>query len=182
VLKLARTNLEAHYYMARQPCTCGAVGFTGAGLHGAVATMGDDLISRYTGTCAGCGAPRQFEFQLPETVLPPPRRGVRFGGDEPSQLFDPGEWMALADEHARAVPADGGADSEAGARSLAIAAAAIDEILKFVPASADACPADAFASPRGRAVYDAEPGRFRRARLEAMRGALTPRGDAVPAD
>jgi hypothetical protein len=33
VLKLARTNLEAHYYMARQPCTCGAVGFTGAGLH-----------------------------------------------------------------------------------------------------------------------------------------------------
>ena len=168
-MKLARTSAEAHLYIAQQPCGCGGRGFAGAGLDSAVIEAGDDLASRYTGRCAACGVTRRFEFRLPDRPLVPPRPGLQFGGAEPSQLLDPGEWMAIADDHSRRVPAHGGAGQ--GQHDLAVAAAAIDEILKFIPPGGDACPAAAFTSARGRAGYDAEPGRFRRARLEAVRGA-----------
>lgn len=167
MLKLARTNAEAHLYMAQQPCGCGALGFAGGHLNSAVIVAHGDLATRYTGRCAGCGAMRCFEFRLPEEPLAPPRRGVQFGGAEPSRLLDPGEWMAIADDHAMRVPASGG--TAEGERANAVALAAIGEVLKFFPAGAEACPPEAFTSARGRAIYAAEPGRFRRVRLEAVR-------------
>jgi hypothetical protein len=51
--------------------------------------------------------------------------------------------------------------------SLATAAAAIDEALRFLPAGAETVPDSAFWSQRGAGVRAAEPGRFRRARLVA---------------
>jgi hypothetical protein len=48
---------------------------------------------------------------------------------------------------------------------LAVARAAVDEVIKFVPAGADAVPHDGFWTREGRAVRDAEPGRFRLERL-----------------
>ena len=100
---------------------------------------------------------------------------VRFGDDRPSELLDPGEWLAVADAYASTGPADTSQlDPESARRldaDLATAVAALDEVLKFVPAGADAVPVEAFWSDRGRAVHAAEPGRFRAIRLRAVRDA-----------
>ncbi len=88
----------------------------------------------------------------------------------------------MADAYASTGPADKSAlDPEAARRlrvDLATAIAALDEVLKFVPAGADAVPAEAFWSERGRAVHATEPGRFRAARLRAVRDAYA---DLLPA-
>ncbi|HWO24529.1 MAG TPA: hypothetical protein VNO30_37560 [Kofleriaceae bacterium] len=169
--KLARTNAEAHLFMDLHPCACGERRFA---RQSAVVTLDGDLASRYTGACARCGTERRFEFRIPQEILPPPVSGVRFGGPDPSELFDPGEWLSIADDHAARVPV--GAKLEGDARRTArhdldVAVAAIDEILKFAPRGAAEVPMSAFFTPLGRAIWDKEPGRFRRARLEAVRKA-----------
>ena len=172
VLPLARTNAEAHLYMDLHPCACGEIRFPRTS--SVITTPDGDLASRYTGTCPKDGAEREFVFRLPERVTPPPPDGaVEYGGSQPSELIDPGEWLAVADAYARSVPADTAtlaADGLVTARSMLVhAAAAVDEVLKFIPADADQVPADAFVTDRGRAAYTKEPGRFRRPRLEAVR-------------
>ena len=172
VLPLARTNAEAHLYMDLHPCACGEIRFPRAS--SVLTTPDGELASRYVGSCAQDGAAREFQFRLPERVLSPPRAGaVRYGGPEPSELIDPGEWLGVADACARSVPADTaalGADDRATAKSmLTHAAAALDEVLKFIPAGADRGPEVAFVSEPGRAAFAREPGRFRRPRLEAVR-------------
>lgn len=172
VLPLARTNAEAHLYMDLHPCTCGEIQFPRAS--SVVTTPGGELASRYAGHCPQDGAEREFLFRLPDRVLPPPGDGeVRYGGPEPSALIDPGEWISVADAFARSVPVDTAAlaaDGLVTARAmLAHAAAAVDEVLKFIPAGSDAVPAGAFVTDRGRAAHAKEPGRFRRARLEVVR-------------
>jgi hypothetical protein len=166
---LARTNEEAHLYMDLHPCACGESAFERSN---AVHATDDGLVSVYRGTCARCGAAREVRFRLPEQVQFP-TTPMRFGGEQPSELLDPGEWIAVADKLASvAPPGPALVDLEPrrrAARAVERAAAAIDEVLKFVPAGADAVPEDAFRSEVGRAVYAAEPGRFRRARLEAVR-------------
>ena len=156
----ARTNAEAHLYMDLHPCACGDIEFD---RQSAVITDGDALCSRYSGPCRSCGAVRTFVFELPETIRPIRGDGVDFGGDDPSRLLDPGEWLAVADYYAKLDP--GTYDD------LDIARAAMEEVLKFAPAGAERVPDDAFRTERGRAVRDAEPGRFRRVRLEAVLGA-----------
>lgn len=169
VTPLARTNEEAHLYMDLHPCACGETAFE---RKSAVHATDEGLVSVYRGTCARCGAAREFRFRVPEKVLMP-TTPMRFGGDEPSELLDPGEWIAVADRLANvAPPGPSIVDMEPrrqAARAVERAAAAMDEVLKFVPAGADAVPADAFRSETGRAAYAREPGRFRRARLEAVR-------------
>jgi hypothetical protein len=156
----ARTNSEAHLYMDLHACACGDIEFE---RQSAVMTDGDALCSRYAGPCRSCGAVRTFIFELPEAIRPIRGDGVDFGGSDPSRLLDPGEWLAVADYYAKLDP---------GTRDdLDIARAAIEEVLKFVPVGAERVPDDAFRTERGRAVRDAEPGRFRRARLEAVLGA-----------
>jgi hypothetical protein len=54
---------------------------------------------------------------------------------------------------------------------LAVAQAAVVEVIKFVPAGADAVPEDEFWTPEGQAVRAAEPGRFRLDRLLTTRDA-----------
>ncbi|OLB75139.1 MAG: hypothetical protein AUI14_21645 [Actinobacteria bacterium 13_2_20CM_2_71_6] len=172
-LPLARTNAEAHLYLSLQPCpVCGE---TRGRYRSSVVTVDGDLASRYTGTCPRCGAERVFEFRIPTEVLPPPVDRVRFGADEPSQLLDPGQWLAYADDRARRVPADRsglvGEELRAARHALATALAAVEEVLKFIPEGAEAVPADRFTTPEGRAVRDREPGRFGRARLAAVHDA-----------
>jgi hypothetical protein len=172
VLPLARTNAEAHLYMDLHPCECGEIRFPRTS--SVVTTPDGDLASRYTGTCPKDGAQREFVFRLPQQIMMPGRDGeVRYGGPEPSELIDPGEWLSVADAYARSVPADTAvleADGLATARSMVKhAAAAVDEVLKFIPADTDRVPETAFVTDRGRAAYAKEPGRFRRARLEAVR-------------
>jgi hypothetical protein len=172
VLPLARTNAEAHLYMDLHPCACGEIRFPRTS--SVVTTPEGEPASRYAGTCPQDGAEREFMFRLPERVLPPPPDGaMEYGGPEPSELIDPGEWLSVADAFARSVPADPASldgDGHAAARSMLVhATAAVDEVLKFIPASTDRVPEAAFVTDRGRAAYAKEPGRFRRPRLEAVR-------------
>lgn len=86
--------------------------------------------------------------------------------------FDPGEAIARADALSRDVPAEPPADSRARAAArakLTGALTAIERVLATIPAGADRVPAEAFHSAEGIAVFRAEPGRFRRERLEAVR-------------
>jgi hypothetical protein len=171
-LRLARTTEEAHLYMDLHPCECGELRFPRTSA--VIETSDGDLASRYTGTCPQDGAQREFTFRLPKQIMMPPRDGlVRYGGAEPSELIDPGEWLSVADAYARSVPADPAslaADGPAQARAmLNRAVAAIDEVLKFIPDGEDRVPEAAFTTDRGRAAYAKEPGRFRRPRLEAVR-------------
>jgi hypothetical protein len=176
VLPVARTNAEAHLYMDLHPCACGEIRFPRTS--SVVTTPDGVLASRYAGTCPQDGAEREFLFRVPERIPAPPQDGVVvYGGPEPSELIDPGEWLSVADAHARSVPADtaalaadGGAAARAAARAMLVhAVAAVEEVLKFIPAGADRVPEEAFVTDRGRAAYNREPGRFRRPRLEAAR-------------
>ena len=171
MLKLARTNAEAHLFMDLRPCACGERRFE---RKSAVVTLDGDLASRYTGACARCGTERRFEFRIPQEILQPPPTGVLFGGAEPSELLDPGEWLSVADDHARRVPVNAKLDGDAlraARHDLATAVAALDEIRKFAPPGAVEVPMSAFFTPLGRAIWDKEPGRFRLARLAAVRQA-----------
>jgi hypothetical protein len=99
--------------------------------------------------------------------------GARYGDGTPSELIDPGVWLAVADRYARRTPGDGtgldAATRRAARKDIAWAAAAVDEVLAFIPRGGTAVPAAAFTSEAGRRIRDREPGRFGRARLEAVR-------------
>lgn len=169
-LPVARTSAEAYLYMELHPCeSCGESAFEP---ENAVVAAEDDLASRYTGDCPGCGTRREFMFRLPDEILQSDPEHPRFGDDRPSELLDPGEWLWLADLIAQNTPAepDGLNDEERWqARvDLRSAAEAVGEVLKFIPAGADQVPVEAFRTERGRDVYEAQPGRFRRERLEVV--------------
>jgi hypothetical protein len=160
IFSVARTRDEAHLYLDLHPCEeCGSIDVTWD--NGLVDFEGE-LTNRYRGTCPGCGAEREYYFGLPEREVMPVGWPT-FGGREPSQLLDAGEWLWVADLTASNVPAD-----DAG-RALAIATAAVEEVLKFIPPGQDEVPDDAFWSDRGDEVRSAEPSRFRRDRLLIVR-------------
>ena len=111
---------------------------------------------------------------LPDEMLPP-MGGVVYGGAEPSTIIDPGQFLSVADDSAKSAPmsvADlDDADKARAKRKMAVAIAAVEEVIKFIPLGEDRVPPSAFFSDAGRQVYDAEPGRFRKPRLEAVLGA-----------
>jgi hypothetical protein len=171
-LQTARTNAEAHLYMELNPCdNCGESEFHP---QNAVIVADGDLASRYSGRCPRCDVAREFVFRIPADVILPDLEEPVFGEDQPSELIDAGEWLHVADVIARSVPAEPADGMTAEEQRLAridlrTAAAAVAEAAKFIPPGLDAVPADAIWSERGQAVYDDEPGRFRRIRLEAVR-------------
>lgn len=168
-LPLARTNAEAHIYMDMHPCVCGESSFA---RDSAVIEAAGDLASRYEGSCPGCGALRQFVFRVPEEVILPRPGAVVFGAGGSSELLDAGEWLFVAGRYARIAPAKVVPGTEAARvarQQLATAAAAMDEVLAFIPKGANAVPYKSLRSKRGRAVYKEQPGRFRRERLEVVR-------------
>jgi hypothetical protein len=159
-LPVARTHDEALLWLGRTPCD-GCATTSPDWEHGL--TQGDDgeLLIAYDTECSSCGREREYFFELPdrETGL------GAFGGPEPSELIDAGQWLALADQVASRVPKT---DQAARADTLALAAAAVDEVLKFVPAGEDEVPDWAFWTGEGRRVRADQPGRFRRDRLEVV--------------
>ncbi|MDQ3734956.1 MAG: hypothetical protein M3400_13370 [Actinomycetota bacterium] len=168
-LPLARTNAEAHIYMDLHPCECGTGNFHRAS---SVIEVDGDLASRYAGICRGCAKMREFIFALPENIMLPGPGKVFFGDGSPSQLIDPGEWMFVADRYARVAPANttpGTEEARTARHQVATAAAAMDEVLAFVPEGGDAVPYEAIRSERGRKVYDEQPGRFYADRITVVR-------------
>jgi hypothetical protein len=159
---LARTSAEAHLYMDFTPCeACGYLGFSGT--HASMLVDGR-VQSRYEGLCPRCGTERRFVFRVPDELRLPRQHEIEFGDRVPSELLDPGEWLVIADLASRRAPAP-------DAQDLQLAAAAIDEVVKFIPEGADAVPPEAFRTDTGRGRYAKEPGRFRRRRLEAVANA-----------
>ncbi|WP_238332567.1 hypothetical protein [Kribbella jejuensis] len=116
---------------------------------------------RCAGVCANCGAVREYLFSSP------PQLYDDFGGPEPSELIDAGQWLAFADQVAGLVAVDD--RSEEARAAMTLARQAVEEVVKFVPAAADAVPEDAFWTEAGRAVRALDPGRFRLERLLVIR-------------
>ncbi|GLV52650.1 hypothetical protein TBS_32140 [Thermobispora bispora] len=164
---IARSAAECHLYMDLHPCRCGNLDFEPAHW---LELNGEHLVARYEGTCPGCGTKRSFEFVLDPEIPPLP---PAFGGDRPSQIIDPGQFLYVSQQLASAVPADPaelGPDEDLweAKELLRTAIAALEEVLKFIPEGADRVPEEAFTSPEGWLIYQREPGRFRRRRLEAV--------------
>lgn len=126
-----------------------------------VVAVGNDLVARYD-LPAAAGAPAgQADFVLPDDKV---EAGTAAA---PAPALDAGQLMLLAERLA---------GPQAGAASLAEAVACVDAALQRLPAGQDAFEAAGFASPVGRALFEAEPRRFTRSRLVAYRDALA----AVP--
>jgi hypothetical protein len=164
---LMRSNEEAHLYLTLNPCPCGG---QDAHRDSGVRIEGETWIVRYTCVCEQCGRSRVAEFrQADEPVRPP--AGSWSVGEEPSELVDAGEWLAVSDLYAGAPGSPEGLD-EAQRRQaredLLSAAAAVREALKFF-ADDDTLPREALWSERGLRLYDADPGRFDQERLESLR-------------
>ncbi|MFD0586181.1 hypothetical protein [Dactylosporangium darangshiense] len=170
---LARTSAEAHLYLDLQPCVCGA---TRAQWRSQVRGLDGDLAREYEASCPQCGRDRRFVFRLPQEPPAPSREGADFSyGDGPhSELIDPGQWLGESDRLARSVPMlPAGADAAQRERfrfAIGRAAAALSEAARFAPPGASAVPEEACFTEAGRALFRAEPGRFRLDRLAAVRG------------
>lgn len=167
---LARTPDEAQLAMSLSPCSCGSADFVS---NVALFEIDGELVDRYSGACRSCGTHREFLFRVPPEPLVPLPGEFRFGDGTPSQLLDPGVWLAVADHYARLSPGDTSRLDAVGRRAawqtMTRAAAAMDEVIAFIPRGAARVPENAFSSPMGRQVRDREPGRFGRARLEVVR-------------
>lgn len=167
-LPVVRSRDEAHLYMDLHPCErCGSVDI---GWDSGLTDDEGEPARRYFGVCTGCQTPREFVFRLPERpALPGPDDLVFFGGPEPSQLLDAGEWALVASMgiHDGSAPLTGVATEDAERKqSFALGVAAFGEMLKFLPEGADEVPESAFWTPRGRAERDRYPAQFTRERLE----------------
>ncbi|MEV6281598.1 hypothetical protein [Kribbella sp. NPDC051770] len=153
---IARSLQEAGLYVELHPCECGAAGELTFG----VVERDGETLAVYEGDCPGCGRARRFEFRLPAE----PVAGPAYGGEEPSRIVDAGEFLWYSDratEQAFRLSAETDDDAVARGRSaLEVAAAALDEVRKFVPAGATAVPREAIGSELGQALYDADPDRF----------------------
>ncbi|GGV05348.1 hypothetical protein GCM10010260_48130 [Streptomyces filipinensis] len=160
----ARSSSEAHLYMDLHPCACGSGDFE---RRHRLEQHGNDLVAVYEGVCRKCGENRRFVFRMAEEIPPPP---PAFGGPEPSQIIDPGEFaeVAFRISESAGVRLLNTPESEHHKLRGAVAysVAAFEEILKFIPPGQDAVPAEAFTSERGRACYQRDPGKFARDLLE----------------
>jgi hypothetical protein len=165
-LPLARTAKEEHLYIELHACECGERNVT----HHRHATLQGDgyWASDHELTCPNCSAEREFIFRT--TDWPSwPESG--YGGPEPSEIIDAGQWLIIADLCASSVAATPSQVPDERAKQRAAMQMAVDalaEILKFIPDGESIVPDSGFWTPEGRAERHREPGRFRRPRLEVV--------------
>ncbi|MGW0363538.1 hypothetical protein [Streptomyces sp. NPDC002990] len=164
VMLRARSSLEAHLYMDLHPCACGGSDFE---RRHHLEQHGDDIAAVYEGACRQCDRNRGFTFVMADEIPPPP---PAFGGSEPSQIIDPGEFVDVAYRISRSAGLGllNSPDSEHHKYRSAVvhALAAFEEVAKFIPPGQDAIPASAFTSEVGRARYEREPAKFHRRIIE----------------
>lgn len=162
----ARSFSEARLYVDLRPCDCGTT--TPFDPEFSVEEVDGQPAVVYSGNCPGCGTERRFAFAgLPD--------GEGFGAGR-SSIIDPGEFLWVSDAATdRALSAATGpdaADRQAAQTAFETALAALDEVLKFVPAGAVEVPAELIGSELGRTLYDANPDRFQVERLEQRRAMI----------
>lgn len=174
-LPLARSTWECHAFFGLSRCpSCG-----GGGLemteHALRRTAGGD-VSDYTTACRRCEQELRFRFRRTDDEPPFPA----FGGDRPSELLDAGQYLELAEEAAGDVPDDpadidpdgpGDLTLEDAFEEIAIAVAAMEETLKFIPPGEFAVARDALWTDESRNRYDRDPETFQRRHLIAVLGA-----------
>ena len=169
----ARSHDEAMVYVVLRPCR--ACGEQIRDIDDESAEHDDAVLVEYTTTCRRCRNTDTYRFRLPRADGGPGTAEVYYGGAEPSRIIDAGEWLEFADR-----VATGGPVSPAGlspteraqaARAMAAAAAAVGEVLKFIPAGADRVPLTAVWTERGRSEFAREPARMRRVRMEVLEAA-----------
>ncbi|MBE4735140.1 MULTISPECIES: hypothetical protein [Streptomyces] len=160
----ARSSAEAHLYMDLHRCECGSGDFD---RQHRLELRGDVLVAVYEGACRQCERTRRFEFRMAEEVPPPP---PAFGGPEPSQIIDPGEFEAVAGRLAESTGIQllntPEAEHHQFRDAIAYVVAAYEEMLKFLPPGENAIPAGAFTSEVGKARYRRDPGNYDRDILE----------------
>ncbi|MEU9702684.1 hypothetical protein [Streptomyces sp. NPDC047981] len=161
----ARSSFEAHLYMDLHRCAeCGSGYFD---RQHRLEQHGDDIVAVYEGACRQCGTVRRFDFRMAEEIPPPP---PAFGGAQPSQIIDPGEFEKVAGRIAESAGVQllNSPKSEHYKLRDAVAytVAAYEEMLKFLPPGGDSIPAAAFTSEVGKARYQADPGNYDRDILE----------------
>ncbi|WP_285543537.1 hypothetical protein [Streptomyces lavendulae] len=155
---ITRSAQESHLYMDLHPCGCGANRFD---REHRVEDHEGVLVSVYEGACPECGRTRVFEFVFSDDqpVAPP-----AFGGPEPSRIIDPGEflWVSerLSTESSLRLLNTPPAEQREIRPSVAYGAAALEEVIKFLPEGADRIPRDLFTSDLGREKYEKDPSRF----------------------
>jgi hypothetical protein len=159
----ARSPDECQLYMELHPCGCGEEEF--AWSRHALEHRDGRLVAGYEGTCGRCGTARQFEFEVAAGYGEHPEPPA-YGGDEPSRIVDPGQFLASSQRAAAGVPphpdlVETGRLADAY-EAVEQAVAGIVEVLKF---GGDAVPEAAFTSDLGRRMHASDPGRFRRGRL-----------------
>lgn len=163
---IARSAGECRLYIALHPHDCGERSFPA---HSRVEKTEQGLVAVYEAECPRCQKVRRVEFLLDPELPPPP---PAYGGAKASAIIDPGEFLHVADEAAKRAPSAAIGLSleqvERAREQLAVAAAALEEVLKFIPPDKTAPPASAFRSEIGTEVFRKEPGRFERPRLQAV--------------
>jgi hypothetical protein len=156
--------------MQQQRCWCGQTGFL-VTQHALLVRDGVRLW-QYEAACTGCDTIRQFEFRAPAGPAPP---YPTFGGPAPSQLLDAGQFLRIATLVADQVPADPADLSthevDEAYEAISIAVAAVEEVLKFIPAGHTSVPRDALWETESLVDYDLRPDRFVRRGLMAILGA-----------
>ncbi len=170
VMPRARTLDEAHLYMDLTACPCGETDFE----REEEILSYDPPVVGFTGFCSGCGRPRRFTFLLADVPDAEADQPAWATGDDPSTIVDAGQWLVVA--HGLAAAADqarvaGPLDHERVAVVYGLlhsTAAAVDEVLKFLPPGADAVPDGAFWTEAGRAMRMRGPEWFTRDALRAV--------------
>jgi hypothetical protein len=157
-MKAARSSLECRLFIELNVCACGQ---TPGELAHRLVSRDDRLVALYEGNCARCGRSLEYAFPLADEIV----AADKFGGREPSQLIDAGQFLRESDRAARRV-----ADSLAPESLywLGRAIACLEEVLKWIPEGEERLPASAFFTEDGLRGSREEPGRFRRPRLVAV--------------
>lgn len=174
-LPYARSIAEEHLYMQLHPCQCGERRTT-AGYHASIEAE-QGLASEHTGICTGCGRNRRFVFRLPGMV---PQYSDRYGGPEPSQIIDAGEWRRISLVYMGELHKVRDQPDQLR-KVLEEALAAYQEMLKFIPPGQQEMPESAFFTERGRQIRASEPPMsFTRSFLEAMLNGVRKDLAAIP--
>lgn len=162
-----RSVAEEHLFMDFHPCVCGEADWSK--LKQSLSMRGQIMASVFAGPCQRCGTRRELLFTVLEPGAQP--RDSSFGGPEPSQILDPGQFLAASDRWSSSVPGSAaGLDNTARRRAAATmknAIAAMEEVLKFIPPGAEEPPKSAFRSSESSRLLREMPGQFRKPRLEA---------------
>jgi hypothetical protein len=166
---LARTFAEAELHLSYLPCrVCGLAALEVRGF--SYETVGGFELDQIETACLNCGDVDEHPYRLPMLQAESKGGHLRYGGPEPSELLDPGDWLLLASalladvpqEHLAAVPVD----QRTAYRNLVDAAvSAVEEALKFLDDGAATIARDAFWSNAGYELFVRSPELFRRERL-----------------